>query len=493
MVLLSLTLGLPFNADNAIYAYMAELLLKGRLPYLGSWDQNFPGVLAVHALHLLTLGRSALAFHCIDVVLHTIGLYYIYRITERLFGRVEAWLAIVLTSIYYVNEALNIVGERDTYVTILMVAALWCFIQKKNSAGALVLGFSILFRPTNVLYLAVVLAWLLHQKTSVKELIRVMVIASIPFVLFCLWYIAIGGFGEFFTATVLFTTKVYNRFRPPADFFDGYKPYWFYFLALPFGLYTAWKSNRTASQLLLYFLAVSTLTLFLLYRLPYHYHPSIILLMILTAGGWSAIFRWIVQKVDRSDSQARANVAVTLLLILIGIQALVYYLRGSTTKRAITDLFRDRVHSLSAMNTYYDDFEGTGIPWQDSVIDHIRPQLDANSKVQMVGQYAFIPYELNVSPASRFITPPAILMRSRTGDLQDFQKKWRKEYVDSIRKERPIYIIVPDAPDQARIFLNGRVGHEILQEDLTSLKDLIDSDYHLEKKIGVFSLYRANS
>jgi hypothetical protein len=108
LAILALTLTYPFNNDNALYAYMADLLLKGGLPYLGSWDQNFPGILLVHAPQILILGRSQLAFHIWDVLLQLVSAIYVYRIAERLGGKRSATLAAILSALYYACSDLAI-------------------------------------------------------------------------------------------------------------------------------------------------------------------------------------------------------------------------------------------------------------------------------------------------------------------------------------------------------------------------------------------------
>src|ERR1017187_7063692 len=131
-VLFSCTLTYPFNNDNALYAYMADLALKGHLPYIGSWDQNFPGIVAVHALQILVSGRSPLAFHIFDIVLQLVGSFLLIRIGERLYDIRAGLLAAVLTSLYYVQQGFWMAGERDTYVSIMLLAAFYIALDRKK-------------------------------------------------------------------------------------------------------------------------------------------------------------------------------------------------------------------------------------------------------------------------------------------------------------------------------------------------------------------------
>src|ERR1700733_2940282 len=111
-IIFSCTLTYPFNNDNALYAYMADLALKGHLPYIGSWDQNFPGIIAVQAVQIIVCGKSPLAFHLFDIVLQIFGSFLLIKIGERLYDIRAGMLAAVLASLYYVQQGFWLGGGR---------------------------------------------------------------------------------------------------------------------------------------------------------------------------------------------------------------------------------------------------------------------------------------------------------------------------------------------------------------------------------------------
>jgi hypothetical protein len=74
--------------------------------------------------------------------------------------------------------------------------------------------------------------------------------------------------------------------------------------------------------------------------------------------------------------------------------------------------------------------------------------------------------------------------------LQPFQQSWREEYLADMRRERPKYFIVCDAPEAFRQYYGGRLGHEILKGDFRELGRWLDSNYYPETKIGAFTLYK---
>src|SRR5688500_2502312 len=59
----------PLSPYNDIYQSMAFAMDQGKgLPYLGSWDQNFPGVVFYHWISIKLFGASDIGFRVIDLL-----------------------------------------------------------------------------------------------------------------------------------------------------------------------------------------------------------------------------------------------------------------------------------------------------------------------------------------------------------------------------------------------------------------------------------------
>ncbi|HEY3874429.1 MAG TPA: hypothetical protein VGM92_03055, partial [Candidatus Kapabacteria bacterium] len=84
LLLLSTHLALPLSGDNEIYQSMASDLFRFHaLPYLGSWDQNFPGIVYMHWVSIVLFGNSAFGFQCLDLLVHVAMSVLLYRILRR--------------------------------------------------------------------------------------------------------------------------------------------------------------------------------------------------------------------------------------------------------------------------------------------------------------------------------------------------------------------------------------------------------------------------
>ncbi len=58
-LVLSLLFIEPFSFDNAVYpSIAADLLRQRRIPYLRSFDQNFPGIMLMHVLAITLFGAG---------------------------------------------------------------------------------------------------------------------------------------------------------------------------------------------------------------------------------------------------------------------------------------------------------------------------------------------------------------------------------------------------------------------------------------------------
>src|SRR5580704_646395 len=61
---------IPFNSDLDLHHTMGLALTQGHLPYLGSWDNNFPGIVYFHALSILLFGKGYIGFRILDMLVH---------------------------------------------------------------------------------------------------------------------------------------------------------------------------------------------------------------------------------------------------------------------------------------------------------------------------------------------------------------------------------------------------------------------------------------
>src|SRR5262249_2542621 len=151
---------------------------------------------------------SQLAFHIFDIALQLIGSFLLFRLGTRLYNERVGMLAAILCALYYVQSGLWMAGERDTYVTILLLAAiLLAGRQKQPLLVGILLGIIVLFRPTYALYVPIFVAinFLIARKPQAGMLLLG---TALPILVTILLYWAIGGLRDLWEATILFNLKV---------------------------------------------------------------------------------------------------------------------------------------------------------------------------------------------------------------------------------------------------------------------------------------------
>ncbi len=487
-LILSATLTYPFNNDNALYAYMADLALHGHLPYTGSWDQNFPGIIAVHAAQIMLSGRSQLAFHIFDIVLQLIGSTLLYKIGARLYDARAGALAAVLAALYYVQQGLWMAGERDTYVSILLLAAFYLWLRdgdKHAFAIGLLAGLAIVFRPTYALFVPVFCVAQAFGKSNGRRrgLMAMTLGAAVPLVSLVLFYWACGGLQDFWEASILFNLKVYGGSGASFDFWQPIRFYAISLIAITAGVIFLWRKERVALFVWAGLLVASVLSLLLLYRHSvYHYHPAMTLFLLLSAVGWVRFTEW-----TRWTKWTEWGLIVTVVLFY-GFQTF----RGNTIKDVLAGIAGGEIRSLAESYACYEPSPEFGYLVQVECGEYLSTHTRPGDTIQMFGPYSFPQYYARLTSASRFQTLHALAMRG-SDSLTPFQRRWRAEYLSDMRRMRPKYFIVCDAPKAFRQYYGGRLGHEILREDYRELGMWLDSNYYAETKIGAFTLYRRTS
>ncbi len=491
--ILSCTLTYPFNNDNALYAYMAELALNGHLPYIGSWDQNFPAIVAVHAAQILLSGHSQVAFRIFDILLQLIGSYFLIEIGTLLCDRRAGMLAAILASLYYVQQGLWMAGERDTYVTLLLVAALYVSLSgKRDFIVGMLCGVIFLFRPTYGLYAAV---WsglrLLGLETAhaendgfsvrAKEALSLVAGATLPALTLVIVYALLGGVNQLWEATMLFNLKIYSGTGAAFSLWEPVRFYAVSIVAVGFGIWYLIKQNRSALILWAGLFAASVLSLLLLYRHSvYHYHPAMTLFLLLSAVGWIRMEELL------TTYWKGFRIAMPLL---VGLFFLAQTFRGNTVQHVLLDIARGRIQSLEECYDRYEPSPEFGVRVQRQVGDYLAVHTKRGDTVQMFGPYSYPQYVAGLMTASRFQTLHAITMRSTATELQPFQRVWRDEYLRDMQRNKPLYFIVCDAPEAFRQYYGGKLGHEILRDDFRELGVWLAENYYPETKIGDFTLY----
>ncbi|MBW2286863.1 MAG: glycosyltransferase family 39 protein [Deltaproteobacteria bacterium] len=161
----------PLERDEGEYAYIAQRLLEGDVPYRDAFDQKPPGTFFVYAAALSLLGPSVEGIHLFLHAWTAATALALFGCVRRREGPLAAAFAVLLFSVLSANPKLTgNAANTELFMLLPMVASVYCLLRALGSpmqpwwwivTGALAAA-ACWFKQvavTNALFLAAVAAW----------------------------------------------------------------------------------------------------------------------------------------------------------------------------------------------------------------------------------------------------------------------------------------------------------------------------------------------
>jgi hypothetical protein len=161
----------PLERDEGEYAYIAQRMLEGEVPYRDAFDQKPPGTFFVYALAISLLGPSIEGIHGFLHVWTAATAVLLFGCVRRRGGPLAAAFAVLLFAVLSANPKLTgNAANTELFMLLPMVASVYCLLRALDSPGRwgwwLVSGAlaaaACWFKQvavTNALFLAAVAAW----------------------------------------------------------------------------------------------------------------------------------------------------------------------------------------------------------------------------------------------------------------------------------------------------------------------------------------------
>lgn len=472
-----------------------QLVEKGRLPYVGSWDQNFPGIVYLHALSILIFGSSTTGFHTLDILLQLGFILILYHLTSRYFGRTAGAIAGVLYAGCYVLYGIGMFGQRDVFAggAILAALSLALKIRIGNKGislpllAGLAIGVAMLIRPTNALC-AIPLMWLLWSRQHGFRRHLLFSLGAALVMVAGLWpYLTDArNFQEFYTATIAFNRDIYGSSSVRVPLREPHSKNFELVLVLLIAqlVVVLWffRKRDTAEQGYLK-LAVPSLALALIIEcvvfwmgkyFGYHFWP-IICLMFPFAG------YWLQRGVSRIASPRMRSLAYGLMtivfLLAIVIKSPVKVLAaedGDWSQRM------DRVHEEYSLYKYN--------PYRTKlvVIDYIKTHVSKDEEIECCSMDNELVWMSERSQHSRFTMIHPLGM-TRDGAFMPYQLEWRREFVDGIKSRLPKLVMLNSEPKRFFNYLDKDPA--TILRGIPGFNEGLDKNFELDTVIGSWSMY----
>jgi hypothetical protein len=472
----------PMSSDNSLYHSMAyDLLTFGKMPYLGSWDQNFPGIVIIHAFVLSVFGGSDLAFRIFDVIYQLAFCALLFK-TLRAYGSsiALAGFSIVLYAVYYGRNDYMFFGQRELFAHGVLLLGIWYRQRKPGHAlvPGLLLGFAILIKPT-VAVVGVPFLWLiLPNPAPWKFAIRLGLATCIPLILVVVIYSFFpGGVSELYLATIRFNADVYSGSIASLWAFFAFtqRNAYFYPLAV-LGIWYVLKNSERSRILFVYASTIVLSVLVVLVQgrlLIYHYSTFFLLLCPIAAVPLEKIYLRLKLK------PRYIGFAVIVLMCLFA------------AKRRGVQAFAANIDKTGVLDSAYNEAD----PWSVSpplTVDRVISYLDKyrGVRVEVMSHHARLRDKLRQNSATRFTLLHPIGLYTGAFEnkrFTEYQSRWRREFIDSLESVKPEFIVIARNTPCFQL----QDAWDYVLKPLPGFESFLKHHYLLDSTIGNFEIYRS--
>ncbi len=502
------TLWFRFSADQALADYGAWVWKNYHLPpYLGVWDCHFPGMFILHRAVISILGESIFRFRLFDFMVQLSAAAFIYSLTKNLSGsRPAGFLAGVFYGIFYAILGSEETGLAEGYVLWILLASTSLGIRFANRARlrsilvGLTLGLAVWFDPAYIFCWLVFGAWFWMEgrKERPKRIFLESTLFGIGALLapalLIFYYGHLGHLRDLYQATVIYHLSVDRGSAADLPYPSGlglifyilHKDYLRQSLIIFSGLLTIWfglvspqafpnkKLFRTLASLIL----ISAIG----YRVQAEYFPSqlipLIGLMTVFSG---AGLGWIAAQLRGPGTSLRGKIisgSFYLCLFLIMIPGINSQLINYFAFDSFWPL--DQVYSSGSSPDarYY------------QLTESLTAALGKEPGMEYFGGNPLLPDLLKRKLPSRFCNVALLLARNKNGELSDPQKRWIREYTDSVIQAKPkIFLVEDQFPDWKRYHLPGPGLKTELAEQFPELEKFLRENYRLYLNDSLLEVY----
>jgi hypothetical protein len=497
-ILLSVNLLLPLGFDNDVYQSMGQDLWKfQRLPYVESWDQNFPGIVYIHALSIGLFGSSDIGFRLLDLVLHIIMAALYALVLRRWLTPQTTLIAVILSVIYYCGGAWGLAGQRDGYALMfLLIASLALFrLLDEDREGKSVgsgatehfasLGLGVacaaafLMRPTYALFAMAFCFLLWKQRNSVREIgviligfFGLLILALIPYLF------VEGGFRQVFLATIRFNLDLYARIAIPISFFTIGRGV-FFMLGIVGLVLSLRRTTRNATSVttradklfLMLSAGCATLSIVVMGKyFTYHFEPLMAIVIGFAARGVECMAQYFrIRPLER--------VIPWLVVLLLG-----YFLYPR-------HLLREFSASGYSLHQTYERILSdslSGLRRQEEVIGYVNLHSKTNEPIEIASFFPSLRWRAGRVSVTRFTTLVPLVSSKSNGSHPTYQREWQQEYVRTLDDARPAFLVL----DRTHIWWPfARQFSDEAIHTIPGFDSMLAVDYRPDTVIGGYALY----
>ena len=501
----------PLNHDSELYQSIGWLYsVFGRIPYLGSWDQNFPGIFYLHSSIISLFGVSPFAFRTVDVTAHLLTAILVALIVHRRYDRWTAIGASALCSLDYMYGGYWLAGQRDGFGSLLIVLAtvsylfardnypgrspVWCLIL-----SGIFVGSAIAFRPTfGLMGAALAVAIVLYEREKRWQWFTSYIAGGVIIWILILWPYLIrpGALEEFYLATVRFNLEIHAQYRqsalllvtrPREIAYDLLLGVW----CLQYISHRGWptlqrlkgafKSMPLETMLfIVYYVAAKATVVIMGKYFISHYDPQTVLNGILA----SRVLRSALRDF-RSYSVIRFGYGIAFAFLI----GLLY--ASSMVPAFVHNIIKGRGASLRALHTYHHYALNDWELEYDVAADYLDRHGARGNPIEVWGWSPGLYWRAGATVSNRFMFFLPLVMPRRDGTFASFQRAWRREFIDSLDRVPPKFIVI--AKDSMGLGVFYFHPAAALVDSVPGFRQLLNSKYRLDTVMPHWDVYQSDA
>ncbi|MFC1814565.1 glycosyltransferase family 39 protein [Thermodesulfobacteriota bacterium] len=505
----------PWGSDQGVYGYIADGLLKGKVPYKDMYTSTGYGLYFAYALFFKLFGNHMIALHMGDLLAALITVFLVFYITQMLYGKECAIIAALAAAIFGSGQSFSglydmkgawgtywQLAQRETFMTPLMAAGILIAViadraQKSYQyfwVGTLV-GLAAVFKMTAVGMIVMLFLYLIYAELidarggGIKRCLSIIAFIILGFVCiqlpFIVYFWMNDSLGAMYKA-VFVHTSIYaklSRGNIIANAFQGNSyilcenlALWLFSFASIFYLMT---HERKRENYLVVAWTIGTVLMIWGQGKFFGYHFILIVAPFSVLTGFG-IKRFLKIKPSWRDSflYARKDATQIFLWVLILGNLVVFagnnfeyyrwhalYLLGKISKSEYYEVFNEYPLHLYSFRS------------DNEVADYIKNYAKPGASLRTVngGGDTIIHYLTKLTSPTRFTSTWYLFSLSLYQDPTT--DRLRQEFIDGIKSAKPDYILlIYYSMEEFRAIFNADNYHDTIE-----LMDYISENYVLEK------------
>jgi len=492
VVLLLPTLIMTLDSDMDIFQSMAwDLHAYGKLPYLGSWDHNFPGIVYIHWLAITLFGNNDLGFRVLAAISHLIGCALVFKITERFSTPIAAALAAVLFALYHSGPPFWLAGQRDSFASLCILIGVYFLLRGSSNEPKASLSFwlgvlssiAILIRPTYGVFLIsfLVLLWVYSKK--VRNLLICGLGSLVPILLFIApYFISMNGLREVLLAVFYFNFDVHVKNAQPFPWLLFAKEPMLYLSVLGVLFSSGYNANiggAKYSRLLLALMTISSLLSVIAMGKYYNHHFDAFVTILIITGSIGFVKLCDVVKAQRQT----LALSLGFLALLVGV-----YWQRHLLGYFVAGLQQGAPSAIEYAYARYNPDPQNGWEVQQKVKQYLQKRVLPTQPIEVVSIIPSMRWRVERESVTRFTTLLPLTMHLKQGEQTNYQKEWQKEFLTSLILVQPPYIVLTAFPTEYNANVQDIPSN--LPHKVPGLDDFLAMQYHLDTVLGGYHLYR---